>query len=145
MRHILIAVPFVLPLLLALPASPAVAQNTCTWAYDGECDEGQYGGTGACPDFTDQYDCVGPIQSGPDNSCRWAFDGECDEPQYGGTGACANNTDTDDCLYGGGGGYDAPAFADDSCTWAYDGVCDEPQFGGTGACPNNTDTYDCYN
>lgn len=151
MRHRLFALSLLLfPLVAVIAApAPAMAQNTCTWAYDGECDELQYGGTGACPDFTDTYDCAGPLPMA-DNSCQWAFDGECDELQYGGTGACPNDTDTDDCAFafgggGGGGGYDAPGFADDSCTWAYDGVCDEAQYGGTGACPNNTDTFDCYN
>jgi len=105
--------------------------NSCQWAFDGDCDEARYGGTGACPAGTDTADCSAP--SGP-NSCQFAFDGECDRSNFGGTGACPSGTDTADCS--------APS-GPNSCQWAYDGECDESRYGGTGVCSSGTDTADC--
>ncbi len=71
--------------------------DTCTWAFDGECDEPGIG-TGLCLPGTDTFDCSGAAW-GPDDSCPWAFDGECDEPGIG-TGACLAGTDGFDCRGG---------------------------------------------
>ncbi|WJY20578.1 hypothetical protein QTA57_12090 [Fontisubflavum oceani] len=111
-------------------AAPALADNSCPWAFDGECDEPGIG-TGLCGVGTDTADCGGGTASGP-NSCQWAFDGECDEPGMG-TGLCAAGTDTADCASVGG---------PNSCQWAFDGECDEPGIG-TGLCAAGTDTADC--
>lgn len=79
----------------------SVCEDTCEYAFDGECDELQYGGTGWCPDGTDCWDCTGTTSDddfiGCDDSCVWAFDGVCDELRYGGFGDCADGTDCTDC------------------------------------------------
>lgn len=73
-----------------------LAQNSCGWAYDNECDEPMY-----CEFGTDTADCSsgaplagsGNMQWGsPADSCLWAHDGECDDPMF-----CAPGTDTTDC------------------------------------------------
>jgi hypothetical protein len=75
-----------------------LAQNSCGWAYDNECDEPMY-----CERGTDTADCEsGAPMAGSGNglfgwdssedSCHWALDGECDDPMY-----CAPGTDTTDC------------------------------------------------
>lgn len=136
---------------LALPALPLAAQqDSCRWAFDNECDEARYGGTGACAAGTDASDCraeasamarliaaVPPeirAQLG-DDSCRWAHDLECDDARFGGTGACAEGTDATDCRAMAIGG-------DNTCRHADDGECDEPGIG-TGLCISGTDTNDC--
>ncbi|AKS41252.1 hypothetical protein [Wenzhouxiangella marina] len=109
-----------------MPTSPPVStppptqsgENSCRWAFDGECDE-----PNLCAAGTDTADCSA---AGP-NSCRWAFDGECDEPNL-----CASGTDTADCSGGGQAG------GPNSCQWAFDGECDEPNL-----CPPGSDTADC--
>ena len=109
--------------------------DSCSWANDGECDEAQYEGTGACAAGTDTSDCRA-LALGGDDSCQWANDGECDDPGIG-TGACTSGTDTTDC---------APvAFmrnrAND-CDMAFDGICNEPAQG-DGQCAPRSDTADC--
>ena len=73
-----------------------LAQNSCGYAFDNECDEPMY-----CEVGTDTADCSsGAPMAGsghmgwgsPEDSCFWAFDGECDDPMY-----CAPGTDTTDC------------------------------------------------
>ena len=112
-----------------------LGDDSCRWANDGECDDGQFGGTGACTAGTDRTDCRAAAIGG-DDSCRWANDGQCDEPGIG-TGVCGSSTDQTDC---------APvAFLrnrDNSCNTAFDGTCDEPDIG-TGSCAVETDTADC--
>lgn len=110
----------------------AVAQDSCRYAFDGECDEARYNGTGACPAGTDTQDCA--LAASGDNSCRWAWDGVCDEPKIG-WGYCEAGTDTADCRPVRAGG-------DDSCRWAFDGECDEPTIGSS-ACADGTDYTDC--
>jgi len=73
---------------------PVDPDDSCPWAFDGECDEPGIG-TGACLPGTDTFDCAGGGFDGS-NTCPWAFDGECDEPGIG-TGACLPGTDAYDC------------------------------------------------
>lgn len=136
---------------LILPALPALAQDdSCRWAHDNECDEGRYGGTGACPSGTDTSDCRAEasamarlIAAVPpeirarlgNDTCRWAHDLECDDANFGGTGACAPGTDATDCRAMAIGG-------DNTCRHANDGECDEPGIG-TGLCISGTDANDC--
>jgi hypothetical protein len=78
--------------------------NSCRRAYDGECDEGRYGGSNRCDDGTDTADCRGYASRDRDhgpNSCRRANNGVCDEGRYGGTNRCTDGTDTADCTGGG--------------------------------------------
>jgi hypothetical protein len=111
---------------------PAWADNSCTTARDGTCDEPDIG-TGTCPASTDSLDCLGI----GNNTCTWAHDGECDEPAIG-TGNCKAGTDSADCR-----GSLAPKTAStDSCLYANDGECDEIGIG-TGACEKGTDATDC--
>lgn len=113
----------------------ALGDDSCRWANDLECDDPQFGGTGACAPGTDASDCRA-MAVGGDNSCRLASNGQCDEPGIG-TGLCTSGTDTTDCR--------AVAFLrnrSNRCASAFDGVCDEPGVG-TGRCAANTDTADC--
>jgi hypothetical protein len=71
-----------------------ICDDSCQFAFDGECDDALLGGTGACATGTDCFDCSELIC---DDSCQFAFDGECDDAQLGGTGACAPDTDCSDC------------------------------------------------
>jgi protease YdgD len=144
---------------LAALAAPALAQtgsDSCEYARDNECDEARFGGTGACEDGTDSFDCAILASQAFDDSCEWAFDGECDEPRLDGvSSACRDGTDTTDCR-----GVPTRAAAlealfarlpadvrarlgTDSCDWAHDLECDDAAFGGTGACPAGTDASDC--
>ena len=151
---------------LALSAGSATAQqNTCRYAFDGECDEPKI-----CPTDTDAWDCRGEGTPGA-NDCFWAYDGECDGPEICpsgsdswdcsrqgaapgpescpfsndgecdepgiGTGVCLSGTDTADCS-GTGTGY---SLAANSCEWSYDGECDEPE--GTDLCDKGSDSADC--
>ena len=72
-------------------SSSGSRDNSCAYAYDGECDEPSY-----CETGTDTSDCSGGSSggssSGGSNSCQYAYDGECDEPSY-----CETGTDTSDC------------------------------------------------
>lgn len=112
-----------------------LGDDSCRWANDGECDDPQFPGSGACKPGTDRTDCRA-LAIGGDDSCRWAHDNVCDEPTIG-TGACTVATDVTDCA--------SVAFLrgrDNSCSTAFDGTCDEPE-GGTGTCAPLTDTADC--
>lgn len=83
--------------------------NSCEWAYDGECDEPRLG-TGTCPAATDRQDCAAlPDASntaststgkrpsfGPANpldTCSSALNGTCDA-------SCTPGSDYTDCLTG---------------------------------------------
>jgi protease YdgD len=121
-----------------LPASvrTRLGTDTCEYAFDLECDDAAFGGTGACGAGTDATDCRG-FAAGGDESCRWAGDGECDEPRIG-TGVCTDGTDTADC--------EPVAYMrgrDNSCNLAFDGLCNESAEGGDGQCAPLTDTADC--
>ena len=127
-----------------------LGDNSCRWAYDDECDDLNYGGTGACETGTDAMDCLATLPqsanaapSGSDDSCVFANDGECDEQQYGGAGFCEPNTDATDCSAQ-IAGTPAPATGgNDSCEYANDNECDESRYGGGGYCADGTDTADC--
>jgi hypothetical protein len=86
------------------PAIPT-GQNSCQFAFDGECDDGRAGSvTSACSPGTDTADCsAGPRPTGTPtqpgvNSCQFAFDGECDDGRAGSvTSICSLGTDSADC------------------------------------------------
>ncbi len=143
--------------LVHLAASPVLAQNdTCNYAFDNECDDATFGGSGACEAGTDTSDCAVLATGRPDDSCDYANDGECDEPRYDGEYvACRDGTDTTDCI---GRPTRAEALealfallpdsvrqklGGDSCQYAFDLECDDEAFGGTGACDTGTDATDC--
>lgn len=147
-----------LPLLAlaTLLAAPALADDSCEYANDNECDEAQFGGTGACDPGTDSFDCAVLAAGRSDDSCDWANDGECDEPRFDGvTTECRDGTDATDCR----GVPTREAALDslfdllpanirdqlgtDSCDYALDLQCDDAAFGGTGACDPGTDASDC--
>ncbi|MDM7861128.1 tetratricopeptide repeat protein [Alteromonas sp. ASW11-36] len=71
-----------------LLSSQSLADDSCQFALDGECDEPH-----ACATGTDSTDC-GVTTSAAD-SCQYAFDGVCDEP-----GLCQYGTDSTDCSAG---------------------------------------------
>lgn len=124
-------------LIAALPADlrARLGGDTCRWAHDLECDDAQFGGTGACAAGTDASDCRA-MAVGGDDTCRTARDGTCDEPGIG-SGRCISGTDATDCA--------AVAFLrnrSNDCERAFDGTCDEPGRG-SGLCRANTDTADC--
>lgn len=139
-------------------ALPALANDSCDYALDNECDEARFGGQGYCVDGTDTTDCSLLSQGIENESCDFANDGECDEYRYGGTGACMDGSDTTDCMNwvvqreadfltrAAALGIPTPDIArlgDNTCRWSYDGECDDPNFGGTGACDAGTDAMDC--
>jgi protease YdgD len=121
----------------AVPASvrARMGNDSCRWAHDAECDDINFGGTGACQPGTDASDCRA-LAIGGDESCRYSRDNECDEPGIG-TGVCISGTDTADC---------APlAFLrnrTNTCESAFNGLCEEPGEGNS-ACRAYTDTADC--
>ncbi len=143
-------------LLLIGLAAPALADDSCQHANDNECDEAQFGGTGACEAGTDSFDCALLAAGRSDDSCQWANDGECDEPRLDGvSNACRDGTDATDCR---GVPTHEEALAalfdllppdvrsrlgTDSCQFAHDLECDDAAFGGTGACRAGTDATDC--
>ncbi|MEZ5751889.1 MAG: hypothetical protein R3D60_07975 [Paracoccaceae bacterium] len=102
-------------------AGAALADDSCRWANDGECDDPTvpWAITAACPPGTDSTDCRQPAQAGP-NSCRWANDGECDDPTVPGhiTSACLPGTDANDCGQASGGQSPAPTSAGTATTYA---------------------------
>jgi protease YdgD len=110
--------------------------DSCEYAFDLECDDAAFGGTGACSAGTDAADCRG-FAAGGDESCRYAGDGECDESGIG-TGMCTDGTDTADCQ---------PVVfmrnRDNTCDLAFDGQCNETAEGGDGQCVALSDTADC--
>jgi protease YdgD len=71
--------------------------NSCQYAYDGECDDGRAGAdTDSCGFGTDCSDCE--YASACDNSCQYAYDGECDDGRAGSsTSTCSYGTDCNDC------------------------------------------------
>ena len=127
-----------------------LGDNTCRWSYDGECDDTNFGGTGACAPGTDAMDCLqeddstAAVPTGQgDNSCAFANDNECDELQYGGQGFCEPNTDTNDCAAQIAGTTSPIPTGGDTCEYANDAECDEARYGGGGYCDAGTDTTDC--
>lgn len=124
-----------------------LGDNTCRWNNDGECDDVNFDGTGACEPGTDATDCLIAVQQGVQSAavggmgdtCEYANDSECDEAQYGGGGYCDAGTDTTDCRQL------AAGVDDDSCQWSNDGACDELRYGGGGQCVDGTDATDCDN
>ncbi len=113
----------------------ALGDDSCRWAHDGECDDAQFGGTGACAPGTDATDCRA-LALGGEDSCQFALNGRCEEIGLG-TGRCASGTDATDCR--------PMAFLrnrSNRCESAFDGICDEPGTG-TGRCAEGTDTADC--
>ncbi|MCF2904833.1 hypothetical protein L0666_07530 [Octadecabacter sp. CECT 8868] len=145
-------------LLTCVIALPALANDSCEFANDNECDEVRYGGMGYCDDGTDTTDCTLLSAGINDDSCSFANDGECDEYRYNGSGACQDGSDATDCAAwqvdreatflerAAGLGVAAPVvtlLGDNSCRWSYDDECDDPNFGGTGACDAGTDAMDC--
>ncbi|MCB1396242.1 MAG: hypothetical protein H6898_08610 [Rhodobacter sp.] len=111
------------------PPQPQPGENACQYAYNNQCDESRYGGTGACYPGTDTYDCTNQ-RPGAD-SCIYHHNNRCDEP-----GLCAPGTDTADCAQRSIGD-------NDSCPWAHNNRCDEARYGGAGICADGTDTSDC--
>ena len=80
----------------------AVVEDSCDYAFDGECDEPTY-----CAYGTDTTDCSDSSSFGygsGDNSCLFALDGACDEPTY-----CDYGTDTTDCSGSSSSGYGSEA------------------------------------
>lgn len=139
-------------------ALPAVAQNSCEYANDNECDEARYGGQGYCDDGTDTNDCRLLSNAIADNSCVFANDDECDEFRYGGTGSCLDGSDTNDCAAWqvqretdfieraralGVADADIRNLGNNTCRWNNDNECDDLFYGGTGACDPGTDATDC--
>lgn len=119
------------------PPGVDVGDDSCRWAFDMECDDIRFDGTGACAEGTDASDCWA-LATGGDNSCQWAFDNECDEPQIG-LGVCTSGTDTADCS--------AAAHLrnrSNSCATALNDICEEAGQGGNGQCAERTDTVDCF-
>lgn len=131
-----------------------VEENSCDFAYDGNCDE-----PNLCERGTDTADCEefgggdgdgnagdgdgnagdgdgdgdgdtsgdgdGDAVPSVDNSCTYAADTVCDEPEI-----CAEGTDGTDCH----GLTPGP----NDCRWANDDVCDVPA-----DCAPGSDTNDC--
>ncbi|PVA07249.1 trypsin-like serine peptidase [Thalassorhabdomicrobium marinisediminis] len=148
----------VLTALALLLATPVLAQDSCEYANDNECDEARFGGQGYCDAGTDTADCALLSRNITDDSCTFANDGECDEFRYGGTGACQDGSDTADCNLWqvtretdflsrarslGVQQADIEALGNNTCRWSNDGECDDPALGGTGACDSGTDATDC--
>ncbi len=130
LRSVLSILAVVVLSLGAFAGSPAQADNSCQWAFDGMCDVPLN-----CNVGTDDSDCgIVNVPSGP-NACAWAFDGQCDEPGIG-TGLCPSGSDTSDCTIA------STPSGPNSCAYAFDNECDEPGIG-TGACNSGTDTSDC--
>lgn len=79
--------------------------NTCSFKFDGECDDGGPGSDFAlcsfgtdCGDCGDRSDDSAGVGAGCTNTCYYAGDGDCDD---GGSGSdfslCPLGTDCDDC------------------------------------------------
>ena len=113
-----------------------LGDDSCEHANDLECDDEDFGGTGACLEGTDASDCRA-LAIGGDNSCRFANNNVCNEDLDGGTDSCTDMSDTNDCR-------DIRIFADrnDKCDTAFDGICNEAD-GGDGTCVALTDSADC--
>ena len=85
------------------PLIAGTGSNSCTYAYDGRCDDGRSGShSSACRYGTDQNDCkytkpLAPIPTGP-NSCQFAYDKQCDDGRlYAQSSTCDYGTDQYDC------------------------------------------------
>jgi hypothetical protein len=109
-----------------------LGSNTCSFAFDGDCDDGGAGSDfSVCEPNTDSHDCG-------DNSCVHKSDGDCDD---GGPGSdyslCDLGTDSDDCDRRSGQ-------CSNSCSSPADNECDD---GGSGSlfnlCPLGSDCDDC--
>ncbi len=132
---------------LGLPEATTsnLGNNSCRWSNDNECDDPEFGGSGACEAGTDASDCLTQVDTsaavmppaGGGDSCEFANDGECDEARFGGGDYCAAGTDSTDCRQL------AAGLDDDSCEWANDGACDEMRYGGGGQCIDGSDATDC--
>ena len=135
-------------------AAPATAaDDSCTHANDGFCDEPY-----ECAMGTDKTDCaLWGFENGNNMFCRYTDDGGCDEVAY-----CPAGSDTHDCCRGG-----VPRSADTSgtaivaadvccggdcvrpdpdwCRHANNGECDDPHIMRDfhAQCPPGTDTSDC--
>lgn len=70
-----------------------LAGDTCRYALDDYCDEGDY-----CPSGTDTTDCEAEAAAieAAENTCQYAYDGVCDEGALG-LWFCDDGTDTADC------------------------------------------------
>jgi len=148
-----------LAVLFLILALPALAQDSCEYANDNECDEARFGGGDFCAEGTDTTDCRQLSAGLSDDSCEYAKDAECDEPRFGGTGACVDGSDATDCAgQTANTGTDRAALdrlldlvpadlranlGDDSCAYSNDGECDDGTFGGTSFCAAGTDATDC--
>jgi len=131
-----------------------LCDDTCDFAYDGECGDGGPGSTwDVCEYGTDCSDCGPRTLHDCDtdgsvcrDTCPFAGDGQCDD---GGTDAltdlCICGTDCldcgsrtlDDC------GPDS-LVCDDTCDSAYDGECDDGGFcSDWDECACGTDCFDC--
>ncbi len=131
---------------LSISGTAQANDNSCQYAYDGECDELGLVDPAYCAFGTDSYDCGRNYALGA-NDCVFAYDNECDHPGEG-TGACLYGTDVADCqggysawggIYGdggGGGGYNGPNIIDDYASGYGNGpnIIDEwtPSYGGGG-------------
>ena len=77
--------------------------NTCQWANDGECDDGEPGAAySGCDCGTDCADCGARSTCSAttqcSNTCTYANDGECDDGEPGALyNGCDCGTDCDDC------------------------------------------------
>jgi V8-like Glu-specific endopeptidase len=121
--------------LLGLGSTARAQDDSCEFARDGTCDEGRYGPSSACSDYTDTFDCSAVAATA---QCEFAFDYECDEARFGGGGMCADGSDTFDCAL------IASGQQDDSCAYARDNECDDPQyFQASGVCRPGSDATDC--
>ena len=96
-------------LLMFLPTgcSDEYNDNSCTWAYDGACDEGLFGLCSNGTDCSDCGDCPDGGSSGGgecSNTCVTAYDGDCDDGRPGADySICDYGTDCADCGGGSGG------------------------------------------
>ncbi|MDC1397679.1 trypsin-like serine protease [Octadecabacter sp.] len=121
-----------------------LGNNTCRWSNDGECDDPDIGGSGACNPGTDATDCIQNF----DTSAELA-------PALGGGGQCVDRSDATDCDMFGTSPEALARFlalvpdplraslGDDTCEYSNDGECDDANFGGTIYCTPGTDATDC--
>jgi len=120
--------------------APEKGFNTCSFAFDGDCDDG---GTGShystCSFGTDSADCG-------DDSCAHRRDGDCDDGGPGSEfGLCALNTDRTDCFSRRGYGHVmVNSMCTNTCISSRDGDCDDGGWGSEySLCHVGTDCRDC--
>ena len=126
--------------------SGGACDNTCTWADDGQCDDGTVGAfSSLCAPGTDCNDCSVTHGSwGCTDICPTASDAECDD---GGSGSeyslCPLGTDCEDC--GDRGHTDGVVCLDECGDATSDGDCDDGGEGSEyqGACELGNDCSDC--